>query len=347
MKHRSIKRVPTDQHNRIRRHNSRVLILLCLVLLGTSAIFIFIGRYPRPGFTAPSLILSDGLAQKIVLSIRIPRILTAMLAGAVLAASGFVFQMLFSNPLVEPGFLGVSQGAAFGAALAILLFGYNSVLLQISSATFGILGLSLSFFLAKRFHFGGWILRLVLSGIAISAFFSSGLGFLKYTADPLSELQEITFWLLGGLWNMNWGQLLSIVPVATFSILLLLAYRWRINLLSMDDRTSHSLGLSPIMEKRLILFAATIGTASVISVSGLIGWLGLIVPHLSRRVFGSNSSYALPGSMVIGALYLSVCDTIGRSLFTGELPLGILTSIFGTVLFILLLTSKRGLGETI
>ena len=101
------------------------------------------------------------------------------------------------------------------------------------------------------------------------------------------------------------------------------------------------------MEKRLILFAATIGTASVISVSGLIGWLGLIVPHLSRRVFGSNSSYALPGSMVIGALYLSVCDTIGRSLFTGELPLGILTSIFGTVLFILLLTSKRGLGVTI
>ena len=216
MKHRSIKRVPTDQHNRIRRHNSRVLILLCLVLLGTSAIFIFIGRYPRPGFTAPSLILSDGLAQKIILSIRIPRILTAMLAGAVLAASGFVFQMLFSNPLVEPGFLGVSQGAAFGAALAILLFGYNSVLLQISSAAFGILGLSLSFFLAKRFHFGGWILRLVLSGIAISAFFSSGLGFLKYTADPLSELQEITFWLLGGLWNINWGQLLSIVPVAPF-----------------------------------------------------------------------------------------------------------------------------------
>jgi iron complex transport system permease protein len=296
---------------------------------------------------SPGRLAADPLAVNIMVNLRIPRIITSLIAGAVLGASGFVFQMLFSNPLVEPGFLGVSQGASFGAASAILLFGNAPAVIQISAALWALAGLFLSFFLARRFHFGGWILRLVLSGIAVSAFFSSGLGLIKYAADPLSQLQEITFWLLGGLWNVSWGQLFTILPVTILSLTLLFAFRWRVNLLSMDDRTSHSVGLAPRVEKPFILITATLGTAAVISVSGLIGWVGLIVPHISRRLFGSNASLSLPGSMTIGAVFMLVCDTLGRSLFTGELPLGIVTSLFGTIGFVLLLSSKKGLGETI
>lgn len=327
--------------------NRRLLLAAFLVVAAVGLFSLFLGRYPTPGLQNPGVLLSDSMGQTIVLSLRVPRILTALIAGSVLGAAGFVFQMLFSNPLVEPGFLGVSQGAAFGAAAAILLFGYHSSIIQISASIFALLGLICSFLLAKRFHFGGWILRLILAGIAVSALFSSGLGFIKYTADPQSQLQEITFWLLGGLWNIDWNQLLSIAPITIASLVILVAFRWRVNLLSMDDRTSHSLGISPVTEKRIILFVATLGTASVISVSGLIGWVGLIVPHLSRRVFGSNASFALPGSIVIGALYMVISDNLGRTLFSGELPLGIVTSLFGTILFILLLTSRKGLGESV
>ncbi len=343
MKHQSTDRSLAAVQSRHRR----IMYLLAGGLILTALISLGIGRYPAAGFTPLRILLQDRTGQTIVMQLRLPRIITAMLAGAVLAGSGFVFQMLFSNPLVEPGFLGVSQGAAFGAALAIVLVGYQTLLIQLSSAAFAVLGLSLSFMLARRFHFGGWILRLILAGIAVSAFFSSGIGLIKYGADPLSELQEITFWLLGGLWNIDTNQLLSILPVTLGSLILMFFFRWRINLLSMDDRTAHTLGLSPVMEKRLILFTATLGTAAVISVSGLIGWIGLIVPHLARRIFGSNASVALPGSMLIGAIYLLVCDTLGRSLFTGELPLGIVSSLFGTMLFVLMLSSKRGLGESI
>ena len=329
------------------RNTHRRLALLCLALLGLFALSLLIGRYPKAGFISLATLRSEPLAMRIILQLRLPRILTAILGGAVLGASGFIFQMLFSNPIVEPGFLGVSQGAAFGAALSILIAGYAPFLIQVSAAIFAVIGLALSFTLARRFHYGGWILRLVLSGIAVSALFSSGLGFIKYAADPMSELQEITFWLLGGLWNITWEQFMVIFPITVSSLAILLLFRWRINVLSLEERTAHSLGISPAAEKRLILFIATIGTASVISVSGLIGWIGLIVPHLSRRLFGANATMALPGTMVIGSLYLLACDTLGRSLLAGELPLGIVTSITGTVLFILLLSSRRGLGESV
>ncbi len=327
--------------------SAHIILILLSVILTVIVISLFTGRYPGSGISLPQTLLSDALGLKIIRIIRIPRILTALLIGAVLASSGYVFQMLFANPLVEPGFLGVSQGAAFGAAGSILLFGYVPVLTQISSSVFAVIGLAFSFYLATKFNFGGWILRLILAGIAVSALFSSGLGMVKYTADPLNELQDITFWLLGGLWNADWKNLLSILPVCVISLSILYMYRWRLNVLSMDDRSVHAAGISPIFEKRLLLLAATAGTAAAISISGLVGWVGLIVPHIARKLVGSDSRNALPVSMLLGALYLLICDTIGRSLLSGELPLGILTSIAGTLLFIFLLTSRKGLGKTI
>jgi len=322
------------------RHRSQLFGLLGLLLV-LIVLSLLTGRYPTAGISNPFDITKDQLLRTIILNVRLPRILLAVFGGAALAGAGFVFQMLFANPLVEPGFLGVSQGAAFGAAGAIVLFGYSAALVQLSASFFGLLGLIGSYALAKRFRFGGWILRLVLSGIAVSALFSSGLSIIKLFADPTTNLQDITFWMMGGLWNSTWTNLLSVLPIIVIALTILVTSRWRINLLSLDDRTAHSIGISPAKERSLLLFIATIGTTAIISVAGLVGWVGLIIPHVSRRVFGSDARFALPGSLVLGALFLLICDTIGRTLLSGEIPLGILTSIIGAVVFILILLRKQ------
>jgi iron complex transport system permease protein len=327
-------------HARIKRN--RLLISTCGGLLVVLAfVTLLVGRYPKAGFTPPARIFNDPLMRNIIVNVRLARVVLAILAGAILAGAGFVFQMLFSNPLVEPGFLGVSQGAAFGAALVIIVAGYSTVLVQISATVFGLLALALSYILARHFRFGGWMLRLVLAGIAVSAIFSSGLAMLKLVADPTRDLQDITFWMMGGLWNSTWTNTLSVLPVAAVSLAILVAYRWRLNVLSLNDRTAHSVGLSPNRDKLLLLFVATVGTTVVISVTGLVGWIGLIIPHLARRLFGSDSRHALPGAILMGAIFLLLCDTIGRTMLAGEIPLGLLTSIIGATIFIIILTRRR------
>jgi iron complex transport system permease protein len=263
------------------------------------------------------------------------------LGGASLASAGFVFQMLFANPLVEPGFLGVSQGAAFGAAFVIVFFGATSLLVQLSATIFALIALFLSYYIAKKFRFGGWLLRLVLSGIAVSAIFSSLLSVVKVLADPMTSLAEITFWMMGGLYNSNWDKTFSVAPIMMICLAILFLLRWRINLLSLPDRTGHTLGIRVAKERILLLFIATVATTAIISVAGLISWVGLIIPHLSRRLFTSDSRYALGGSMIMGALFLLVSDTIGRTLLPSEIPLGIITSLFGAILFIFILSSKQ------
>jgi iron complex transport system permease protein len=255
--------------------------------------------------------------------------------------AGFVFQMLFNNPLVEPGFLGVSQGAAFGAALAITLGG-SLLIVQLSASLFGLLALASSYWLARKFTYGGWILRLVLAGITMGALYSAGLSIIKLVASPTTSLQDITFWMMGGLWNTTWQTLWSVMPTMLIINSLLLIFRWRVNLLSLDERTAHSIGIAINREKALLLFLATVATTSIISVAGLIGWVGLIIPHLARRLFGANARYALPASMLLGSLFLVASDTLGRALLSSEIPLGVLTSLVGALLFVLLFAGKRG-----
>jgi iron complex transport system permease protein len=319
----------------------RRLLLLFLLLLLSTVLALLAGRYPTPGLHNPFTVLRDPLAVKLLVTLRLPRVLAALLLGISLGAGGTVFQMLFSNPLVEPGFLGVSQGAAFGAAGAIILGGAAAWIIQLSSALFAFAGLGASYLLARHFRFGGWTLRLILAGIAVSALFSSGVGLLKFVADPMSQLPEITFWLLGGLWSVGWKEVISILPVVLLSNTLLIAFRWRLNLLSMDDRTAFSLGMAPIRERLILLSAATAATAAVISISGIVSWIGLIVPHMARRLFSADSSYALPGAMMMGGLFALLCDTAARTLLAGEIPLGVLTSLIGAVLFMVLLSRRR------
>ncbi len=207
---------------------------------------------------------------------------------------------------------------------------------------FAMAGLFASYFFARRMRFGGWVLRLVLAGIVVSALFSAGTGILKTMADPLTQLPEITFWLLGGLWSVTWQDVLHVLPFAIPGMTLVYLLRWRLNLLSLDDETAWSLGAAPARERSLLLFGGVVATASLTAVAGIVGWIGLIIPHLSRRLFGADSRYNLPGAMLLGGIFTIFCDDVARSLMAGEIPLGILTSLIGAATFIaLMITIKR------
>jgi len=320
----------------------RILLALAFAVLAAAVLSLLVGRYPSPGFISWGQIVEDELAWRLVFTLRLPRLLTALLLGMTLSAAGMVFQMLFNNPLVEPGFLGVSQGAAFGAALAIVLLGGAALLTQVSAAVFALAGLGFSYLLARRLRFGGWVLRLVLAGIAVSALFSAGLGMLKYLANPLSQLPEITFWLLGGLASLTWERLLTVLPATLLGLLILLVYRWRLNILALGEETAFSLGAAPGRERWLLIFAAVLPTAALISISGMVGWVGLIMPHIARRLFDADARFSLPASMLLGGIFTMLCDDLARTLLAGEIPLGILTSLFGAVIFLgLMMFQKR------
>jgi iron complex transport system permease protein len=313
-----------------------------LVILGAAAVVLFVlslfvGRYPSPYWMPPRLLFEDSLARKLVLSLRLPRLVTAVLLGMVLASAGAVMQMIFRNPLVEPGFLGVTQGAAFGAALSMLWLGRHPLIIETTAAGFGLVGLFGSYWLSRRLRFGGWVLRLVLSGIAVSALFSAGVGVLKYIADPLTELPDLTFWLLGGLWSVTWRDVLFVLPFALPGIVVPLLMRWRVNLLALNDETAFSLGASTSRERLVLLLAAVSATAALTAVSGIIGWVGLIIPHIARRLFGASAERSIPAAMLLGGVFTMLSDDLARSLLPGEIPLGILTSAFGALLFIYLM----------
>lgn len=324
------------------------LWLLLALLPFLALLAISLGRYPTAGIAHLPDMATDELLRRIVLEVRLPRVLLALLAGGVLAGTGFVFQMVFANPLVEPGFLGVSQGAALGASSVIVFWGWAPVAVQSAAAAGALLGLLATCLLARRFRFGGWILRLVLAGMAVSAVFGAALGFVKLVAEPTRDLQDITFWMMGGLWNATFPALASVAPVALASLAILFGMRWRLNLLSLHDRTAHSVGLSPRRDKTLLLVAAAAGTASVISVCGLVGWVGLLVPHLARALFGADARRALPASILLGAALVLLCDTAARTLLPGEIPLGLLTSLLGAAGFCVMVTRRpplRGSGK--
>jgi iron complex transport system permease protein len=318
---------------------TRILIITSAVLLAILLASSLIGRYPNPPGMSPGLLFSDPLARQLVLLLRLPRLLTALLLGMVLAASGSVLQMIFRNPLVEPGFLGVSQGAAFGAAVSILWLNRHPLVIELSATFFGLLALAATYLISNRIRYGGWILRLILSGVAVSALFSAGVGVLKFIADPLTELPELTFWLLGGLYTVTWRDFLFVLPFGLAGIAVVYAMRWRVNLLSLNDETAFSLGASLGRERLVLLLFTVSATAALTAISGIIGWIGLIIPHIARRIFGASAEKSLPAAMLLGGIFSMVADDLARTLLPGEIPLGILTSAIGAILFIYLMIS--------
>ena len=307
------------------------------VLLAVFIFFsLFIGRYS----VNINQVFNDTSDASIVWNLRLPRILTAAFLGMVLAVSGTTFQSAFRNPLVGPDILGISQGASFGAAVAILYLSNNPILVEVSATFFALLAFTISYKASQAVRYGDDVLRLILSGLVVSAFFSGGVGVMKSLADPLNELPELTFWLLGGLSGALWRDFLYMLPLALGGLLVLMAIRWRINLLSLDDEVATSLGVDPIQLRRIAILSAVIGTAAVTSVSGTIGWIGLLAPHIARKLVGVDTRYVVPVSGAIGGCLMVVFDDIARTISPSEIPLGVVISFIGAPFFLYLLSRR-------
>ena len=272
--------------------------------------------------------------------IRLPRILAALFVGAALSLAGIAYQGLFLNPMVSPDILGGSAGAGFGAAIAILLSG-NIFVMEISGFILSVIAVSISYLLYvtidKRKN---TVLILVLTGIIVQSIFVALTTIIKYIANPEDKLPAITFWLLGGLNTISWTEVIMMGTVLVICSIPLFLIRYRINTLSFGSEEAQSMGVNIKMLRLIILVCATLLTAASVSVSGMVGWVGLVIPHISRFIAGTDYRKSIPVSFLIGAVFLLLMDDIARSLLTIEIPLGILTAIIGAPFFIFLLLRK-------
>ena len=272
--------------------------------------------------------------------VRLPRIGAALLVGAALAGAGAAYQNLFRNPLVSPDILGVSAGAGLGAVLGIFL-SLPVPGIQLLAFAGGIATVSLVYLVAAAVRGREPVLVLVLAGVVVGALAGSIISLLKVLADPYDQLPAITFWLLGSLAGTTTADLAGALPAVLLGLVPLVLLRWRIDVLSLGDEEARALGVEAGRLRRLVVAAATLMTASVVAISGQIGWVGLIVPHVARILVGPGFARLLPTAMLLGAAYLLAVDTLARSLGTVETPLGILTALIGAPFFLWLLARGR------
>ena len=279
-------------------------------------------------------------AAQIVWQIRAPRIAAALLVGAALAAAGTAYQGMFRNALVSPDILGVSAGAAAGAVLAIF-FSQNALVTQAAAFGGGFVAVALAYAVAAaaRGHDPG--LALVLSGVVIGSLLGAVVALVKALADPLNQLPPITFWLLGSLAAVTPRDLAVAAPLVIFGLVPLFLVRWRMNLLALDDDEARSLGIPVAALRIAVVCAATLMTAACVAISGVIGWVGLLVPHAARLLVGPEFSRLLPLAMLLGAAFLLVVDTLCRTASSIELPPGVVTALLGTPAFLFLLLRGR------
>jgi iron complex transport system permease protein len=331
---------------------SKIAILFFLIApLCCMFLSVCIGRYPLPLQVIARVLwhkLIPGSAEipemyySIVWDIRLPRAVLGAMVGGCLAISGTAFQGLFRNPLVSSGILGVSSGAGFGAALAILLFDSMSATYAFA-LSFGILAVCLSYLIGRMYKTTPAIM-LVLGGVIVSSVFSALISFAKYVADPYEQLPTIVFWLMGSLAAARYHDILVAgIPMAV-GVAGLIGIRWKINVLSMGDKEAHALGINTALTKTLVIFCATLATAGAVCVSGVIGWIGLVVPHIGRMLVGNDNKVLVPTSLSLGACFLIMVDTLGKTLTGSEIPLGILTALVGGPFFVYLLKKTKGGG---
>mgnify|MGYP004713536333 FL=1 len=280
-------------------------------------------------------------AETVIFNIRIPRILVSLIVGSGLATAGASFQALFSNPLATPDTLGCANGASFGAALGILL-GLNALGIQISALIFGILAVVLVF-VFTRYRHANQIMMIILGGMVVSSLFSALVSLIKYVADPNDVLPVITFWLMGSFSNSTVRSLYTGVPMIILGMMILYLMRYRMNALSLKEEEAASLGINVRQNRMIVIIASSLITASVVSMCGVVGWVGLLIPHISRMLFGNNHTKVIPGCIVFVALFMLVIDTIARCMYQAEIPVSILTAIIGAPVFLLLLRKTGGI----
>ncbi len=323
-----------------------VVLALILLLLAVFLISINIGRYPIPleeilGILIAKLIGTTrywpGTTVNVLFDMRLPRILAAILVGAAFAGSGAAYQGLFKNPMVSPDILGASAGACFGAALGILV-SLPNLGIELAAFLFGICAVAITYFLSQALNKAmNGILILVLAGMVVGNLFTAFTAAIKFVADPNSKLPEITFWLMGGLSAVGKGDVLLLLIPFTLGIVPLLLLRWQLNVMSFGDEEALSLGVDVKKVRLAVILSSTLVTSSAVAVSGMVGWVGLIIPHLARLLVGPNYKILLPVSLIMGGAFLLLVDDVCRTIYTTEIPLSILTAVIGAPFFIYLL----------
>ena len=320
-----------------------------IALVVLTALAFAVGRYPVSPADLLGLLWSKATGsshalpanlESVIFQVRGPRVLAALLVGASLAAAGTAYQGMFRNPLVSPDLLGVSTGAALGAVLAIFL-SLGALLVQAFAFAGGLAAVALVHAVGSRMRGHDPLLALVLVGVVIGSLLGSAIALLKYLADPYNQLPAITFWLLGSLASIAPKDLLGAAPLALAALAPMLLLRWRINLLALPDDEARALGVDTVKLRTLVIAAATLMTAAAVAISGIIGWVGLLVPHAARLLVGPGFGRLLPLAMLMGAAFLLGVDTLCRTLSGIEIPPGVLTALIGTPLFLWLFALSR------
>lgn len=347
------RRVPQSAQKRRAR---AVLIGLGVLMIVAAIVSLMLGRYPISPLDAFKMLIAEVVpieqtwtdqAAILFFNVRLPRILMALMVGCCLAAAGAAYQGTFQNPLVSPDILGASQGAALGAAIGILLHlggAGVSALAFISS----LLAVALVLLVSSRSK-GNHVLVVVLAGVMISSLFSAGVSYAKLVADPTNELADITYWLMGSVTGATLEQFfggdprfpIGVFPIMFVGLVFLFALRWRINVLTMGDEEAATMGINARRLRILVILAATMVTAASVSVTGMIGWVGLVVPHLSRMLIGVDYRTLMPASMLMGGTFLLVVDDVSRLATAAEIPIGILTAFIGAPFFLYLITRRK------
>ena len=320
--------------------------LVCAVAAGAFGALL-IGPYPLGPGEALSILAGrpgDGetaaQAETVILSIRLPRIAASLLVGAALAAAGACYQTLFRNPLVSPDILGVSAGAGLGAVLGIFL-SLPVVAIQLMGFAGGLGAVALVGFVAAAVRTGDRTLILVLAGVVVGALTGAATSLLKVLADPYDQLPAITFWLLGSLAGVKAVDIVPAAPVVAAGLVPLVLLRWRINVLALGDEEARALGVEAGRLRLVVIVCATLITASVVAVAGVVGWVGLVIPHIARMIVGPGFGTLLPVAALLGAGYMLTVDTLARTISAVEVPLGILTAVVGAPFFLWLLARGR------
>ena len=339
----------SSQAERASRRAVPAIVVLFVVLVAATLVSFALGRYDMDVFDVVGVALShlgfstapEDVHVTVVTQVRFPRVTAALVIGAALAAAGASYQGLFKNPMVSPDLLGASAGAGFGASFALLM-GANMFVVQASAFVCGIVAVFLTYFVSTAVSKGeSMTLCLVLTGMVVAALFQAFITMTKYVADPDDKLPSITYWLMGGLSSVGIDDLpLLIVPVAV-GIVPMLLFRYQLNALSFGDEEARALGVNTRFVRGLFIVCATLATAASVAAAGMVGWVGLVIPHLARMIVGPDHKALIPASILLGALYLLVIDDLCRCLFAIEMPLSVLTAIIGAPFFIYLLMRGR------
>lgn len=341
--------VVPDREKRMLSGPAMIVLLFLFLILGILLSF-SLGRYPVPIKELAAIILDrlpfvnlpcfwEHTQEIAVWNVRMPRILIAVLVGGALSAAGACYQGVFQNPMAAPDILGASAGAGFGAALAILC-DFNSSSITALAFAMSLLTVAMVFIISRRTK-GDKVMGLILAGIMVSSLFQAGTNFIKLVADPGNKLPAITYWLMGSFVGANNKELNFVVWPILIGTIPLLLMRWRLNVLTLGDDEARALGIDAGRIRLIAVICATLITAASVSVSGMIGWVGLVIPHMMRRLVGSDYRYLLPASILGGGLFLLMVDNVSRTLSGSEIPIGILTAFIGAPFFLLLIT-RRG-----